>query len=239
MTTAYFAPLELISGNRVVLPEEEARHAVQVLRHNVGDEIIVVDGEGGWYKVRLEAVGRKSAEGVILSRKKNVGEPEYELTIGMAILKNQKRFDVFVEKAVELGVTRIIPLITSRAEKKTIKEERIRKILIAAMKQSGRSRLVEFAEVSSFKDIVKLDKESLGLCCHEKADKDLTISGSLLEQRSRKNVTVFIGPEGGFTEEEISFAREHEIKIVSLGNRRLRAETAAIVASTCVSLIWH
>ena len=146
MTTLYFLPRTCITGNRASLPEEEAHHAVNVVRHKTGDLIYAVDGEGGYYEVQLDRVGKRVAIGEILHVNYEVGEPKYELTVGMAILKNQKRFDLFVEKATELGVTRIIPLVSSRTEKKSIKHNRIEKILIAAMKQCGRSRMIRFDE---------------------------------------------------------------------------------------------
>ena len=238
MTTTYYVPPQHINGNIASLPDEEAHHAVHVLRHKAGDHIVAVDGAGGWYRIVLTATGRKVAVGEIVEKQENVGEPEFGLTIAIAVLKNQKRFDTFVEKAVELGVTRIIPMTTSRVEKKTVKADRIQKILIAAMKQCGRSRLVSLDPVTAFSNILLQENTGLSLCCHEKADTHAAFTDTLLEWKDRREALIFIGPEGGFTDQEIALAQGKKARIVSLGKRRLRAETAAIVASTGVSLLW-
>ena len=237
MTTTYYVPKELIKGNLVSLSAEEAHHAIQVLRRKEGDEINVIDGEGGWYRVCLTSVARKMAEGQVIEKRLNVGEPEFGLTVGMAILKNQKRFDTFVEKAVELGVTRIIPMITSRAERKTLKMDRLKKILIAAMKQCGRSKLISLEAITPLSQIDIDSSSELVLCCHEKAEPGDVLVDKLLNWKKKKEAIVLIGPEGGFTDEEISSIRT-KAHIVSLGKRRLRAETAAIVAVSAVSLVW-
>ena len=238
MTTTYYVPLERFKDDLVSLSEEEARHAVQVLRCRQGDEIDVIDGEGGWYRVSLTTVGRKVAKGKVIEKRCNVGEPEFSLTVAMAVLKNQKRFDTFIEKAVELGVTRIIPMVTARVERKTIKAERVKKILIAAMKQCGRSRLVNLDAITPLKKIDFDVSSTLILCCHERADLEELLVDKLLKWNKKKSVAILIGPEGGFTDEEISYAR-NKAHIVSLGKRRLRAETAALVACTGVSLVWQ
>ena len=238
MTTLYFLPRTSIAGNIASLPPEEAHHAVNVVRHKVGDVIYAVDGEGGFYTLQLTGINKRFAEGEILDTQYDVGEPSFQLTVGMAILKNQKRFDLFVEKAVELGVCRIIPLVTARTEKKTLKEARVQKILTAAMKQCGRSRMIELADVKSLNEILDDEKDSLLLCCHEKESSDSSLYFHLNSYLGHRNVRILIGPEGGFTENEIRLLESRGYKIVSLGSRRLRAETAAIVASTGVMLHW-
>ena len=238
MTTTYYIPIESITGNKVSLPEEEAHHAVHVLRHKIGDEIVAVDGKGGWYRIRLERIGRRVAEGEIVELKEQIGEPSYSLTVGVALLKNQKRFDVFVEKASELGVSRIVPLVTSRTEKRSIKVNRVENILIAAMKQCGRSKQVECTEVLSLDETINRFSSSLTLCCHEKADEERTLIQSLESHQGSKDVLLLIGPEGGFTDEEVQKMKAHQIDTISLGVRRLRTETAAMAASTGVMLLW-
>lgn len=236
MTTLYYLPPENITGNLATFPPEEAHHAVQVVRHKAGNEIQAVDGQGGWYRVRLQRVGKRLAEGEIIETRNEVGEPDYKLTVAMALLKNQKRYDHFVEKAVELGVSRIIPMVTSRTEKRTIKSQRVEKILIAAMKQCGRSRLIDFSEVTSLEAILEEGVPGLALCCHEGANQAISLNEQLASYAAEKNVLIMIGPEGGFSNEEVSLMESHHFSTVSLGSRRLRAETAAIVASTGVML---
>ena len=238
MTTLYYLPKDHISGNLASLPQEEAHHAVNVVRHRVGDMVYAVDGEGGWYQIRLNRVGKRLAEGEILDAQSDVGEPNYTLTVGLALLKNQKRFDLFVEKAAELGVSRIVPLITSRTEKKSIKEDRVLKILRAAMKQCGRSRLIELSEVRSLKTFVNESSDSLLLCCHERETAQSALYNQLNSHNGKNEITVLVGPEGGFTDKEINEVQAAGFKLTSLGTRRLRAETAAIVVSTGVMLHW-
>ena len=238
MTTLYYLPKSHITGNLASLPEEEAHHAVKVVRHKVGEVIHAVDGEGGWYKIQLNRVSKRIAEGEIIETRLGVGESEYDLTVAMSLLKNQKRYDLFVEKAVELGVTRIVPLITARTEKKTLKEARLDKILIAAMKQCGRSRKVELGSVEPFESLVENNTLSLSLCCHEGADKQASLFQQLSGHMADKTALIAIGPEGGFTNDEVEYMKGAGFAVVTLGPRRLRAETAAIVACTEVMLHW-
>ena len=232
----FYIPPDHIQGNLVELPEEEERHAVQVLRHRKGDEIVAVDGEGGWYRVRLTGVRKKRAQGEVIEQKRDVGEPAYHLTIGMALLKNQNRFDVFVEKASELGVARIVPLLTERTEKQSLREKRVRKLLVASMKQCGRSRLVDIAPVETFDELISNASASLKLIAHEKASIDKPLLQEIKHSPRSSEVIILIGPEGGFSEEEVGRAVEVGFQMASLGPRRLRAETAAIVASTGVMI---
>lgn len=238
MTTLYYLPRENISGNLASFPPEEARHAIQVVRHKIGDEILAVDGEGGWYRVRLRNVNKRVAEGEIVETRRGVGEPTFNLTVALALLKNQKRYDLFVEKAAELGVSRIIPLITSRTEKKTIKTQRVEKILIAAMKQCGRSKLVDFDEVQPLSALLQKGADVDAYCCHEAAGESVSLRTQLASQPGSMNILMMIGPEGGFSDEEVSMMESQGFSVVSLGPRRLRAETAAIVASAGVMLHW-
>lgn len=232
MTTLYYLPADRIAGDRANLPEDEARHAVQVLRHREGDQIQAVDGSGGWYRIELTHVSRGEAVGQILERRREVGEPSVSLTVCMALLKSPKRFDVFVEKASELGVTHIVPLVTARTEKRSFNTERVEKKLIAAMKQCGRSRRVHLADVQALDDLLDRQLPALALCCHEKAPPEQGLLYYLQRHASYEEAMVLIGPEGGFTDEEVEMAVRRGVDVVSLGTRRLRSETAAIAAST-------
>ncbi|GIV59932.1 MAG: ribosomal RNA small subunit methyltransferase E [Rhodothermaceae bacterium] len=236
LITAHYAPPACIEGETVILPEEEAHHVVRVLRRRVGDEITVVDGEGGWYRVRLDEANRTRAAGTILERRQGVGEPPYDLTIGMAVLKNPGRFETFLEKAAELGVSAVVPLHTGRTEKERIKPARARRILVAAMKQCGRSRLVRLDPPQALPDLLRGASPDLGFLCHEQADPACTLDAMLRRYAGARRVVVLVGPEGGFTEDEVAGAREAGYHPVSLGPRRLRAETAGLVAAAAVML---
>lgn len=236
MTTTYYLPGNQIKGDHAVLSSEEARHAVQVLRGKAGDEVIAVDGEGGWYRVQLTTLSKRHAEGLILERKQNVGEPAYRLTLAVALLKNQKRFDFIVEKASELGVTRLVPLITERTEKRNMRSQRAENVLVAAMKQCGRSRLVEVTEVMTWSDCLQLMPGAHRWLCHEKASKSDRLIEKLGCVAEGDECLIGIGPEGGFSDGEVTEAVAAGFHLTSLGNRRLRAETAAISACAGVML---
>ena len=233
MTTTFYAPPDHVRDGRVMLPEDEARHAVRALRHGVGDEIVVVDGAGGRYRVRLTEADKRGAAGEIVEAQREVGEPPYRLTVGLGTLKNAGRFETFAEKAVELGVSRIVPLATERTERERIKERRLENILIAAMKQSGRSRLPDLAELQDFDDALRSD-DALRLLCHESADPAAALPRVL--DGAPLDLTILVGPEGGFSEPEVAAAEAAGWTVASLGPRRLRAETAAITAASAVML---
>ncbi len=129
MITTFYAPPEAFRDEWVRLPEDEAHHAVRVLRHRPGDEVIVVDGAGGWYRLCLEQVDRHGVWGRVLETRRDVGEPPYHLTVGLALLKQTARFETFLEKAVELGVSAIVPLLTARTERTHFRLERARRLL--------------------------------------------------------------------------------------------------------------
>lgn len=237
MTTSFFVPPQQIKGDRLVLPEDEARHASRVLRLGADDELIAVDGEGGWYRVRIEHVDRKVVVGCVVERRREVGEPAYELTLAVAILKQRARWETLVEKAAELGVRSIVPLVTERTERDSIRQERVESKLVAAMKQCGRSRIVHIDAPVSFEQYISTASVDLGLCCHESADPSEHILRVLLDAGAARRVGVLIGPEGGFTDGELDAARGRGWRVVSLAPRRLRAETAAVAAAAAVGFV--
>lgn len=236
-TTYHYAPPTAIRGDLLVFPDDEAHHVARVLRQQPGDELVVVDGEGGWYHVRLEHVDRRQVVGRIVEVRRDVGEPSYFLSIGMALLKNRSRFETFLEKAVEFGVGQVMPLITERTEREHFKETRAHNILVAAMKQSQRSRLVELAEPVAFGAGLSESGYDLSLLCHEATDRDRHILDALAAlPGSGRRVRIWIGPEGGFSDAEVAAAQAAGFEPVSLGPRRLRAESAALTAAAAVML---
>ncbi|MEZ4698844.1 MAG: RsmE family RNA methyltransferase [Rhodothermales bacterium] len=238
MTTYFYTPPDRVQGDRLVLDADEAVHAFRVLRHRAGDELCVVDGEGGWYRVRLDAIDARQAVGRIVERRRDVGEPAFRMRVGMALLKQEKRFEQFLEKATELGVSDVYPMTTSRTEKQSMRLHRVELILQAAMKQCLRSRCVTMHEPAGFDAVLAAVPDELVLICHEGADR--TASG-LLDAIDRAGMpaalTLLVGPEGGFSDEEVARAVGVGAVPVSLGERRLRAETAAIAA--CAGVMLH
>lgn len=246
--TQFFAPPDRIRGDRLALPPEEARHALKVLRASAGDEIVVVDGVGGWYRVVLDQVAGDTAAGHIVERRHDIGEAPYELTLGFGLIKQRARMEILLEKAVELGVSCAVPLITERTEKDSVRERRLEKVLIAAMKQCGRSRQMFLGDVEPLDVFLTRESFDLALCCHEALQgdarlidalkKDLPRRVGVEEAPSRPSIVALIGPEGGFSPQEIERAAAAGYRLVSLGDRRLRAETAAITVAAAISLVY-
>lgn len=236
MTTSFYAPPSAFRDAYVTLPEDEARHVGRALRKQPGDEIVVVDGVGGWHRVLLDHVDQRTAAGRVVETRHGVGEPGYDLCIGLALLKNRNRYETFLEKAVELGVSEIVPLQTTRTEKGRLKRQRAENILVAAMKQCGRSCLPVLAESQSLTDLLSHSSADRHLLCHEQVDTSHTLAAALSQTPTSRSLCVLVGPEGGFTEDEVEAALQAGAELVSLGPRRLRAETAAIVAAAGVML---
>ena len=237
LTTTFFAPPSHVKGERLTLPNDEALHALRVLRHRVGDVVHVVDGEGGWYSVRLDVITAQSALGTILETRRDVGEPAFDLTLAFGLVKSQSRLETFVEKAVELGVNRLIPLETARTERTRLRTDRLERIVVAAMKQCGRSKLIEVSPSMTFERFVAHSQAGAKLLCHELSNHNNSLAAAL-DEIDHERLTIAIGPEGGFTEAEVEAANGAGFRIVHLGNRRLRAETAGIAAATAVMLRW-
>ena len=230
----FFAPSKQEgTSSHITLPADEAKHAVQVLRRRAGDIIEVVDGEGNWYRVRLDAAEKSIAAGTVLEHRRNVNEPAFGMCIGLALLKQRQRWEWFLEKAVELGVTAIIPLMTARTLAHAQRKHRTQQVLIAAMKQSHRCRLVQIAEPAPLEDFFTARTERLKMIAHERASAPLS---TVLKSVEAGSVCVAIGPEGGFSSAEIRTAERNEFEAVSLGPRRLRSETAAVAVAAAVGL---
>jgi 16S rRNA (uracil1498-N3)-methyltransferase len=227
MTTNFYAPPSAIRGQRVVLPADEARHLRTVLRGDEGDEITVVDGTGGWYRVKITRLAPEQGVGTITERRENVGEPPIDVTVALGILKKRSRFETFIEKAVELGVRRIVPLRTRRTERDSIREERLRNVMVAAMKQCRRSRLPDLAAPQSPEALLGGSEAELRLVCHA-GDGAVPIRQAVSVAAPVASALALVGPEGGFSPSEVEDAAEAGCVSVSLGARRLRAETAAL-----------
>ncbi|GMQ82560.1 MAG: RsmE family RNA methyltransferase [Rhodothermia bacterium] len=239
MKHTFFAPPEAVTDSTISFSESESHHATRVLRIESGDEVAVVDGEGNWYRVSVEVLGRKNVLGSILEHRSNVGEPGYRLTIGIGMLKNVARFETFLEKAVELGVSQVVPLVTKRSEKSRINKKRAETIITSATKQSGRSRRIALNDPVKFKKWIKqlpLNGEEFRAICHEGASEAQSLDTVGSKGMSRRSMVLLIGPEGGFSEEELEQAAEKGFVVVSLGPRRLRTETAAIVSAATIML---
>jgi 16S rRNA (uracil1498-N3)-methyltransferase len=215
----------------VSFDKEESRHISKVLRKVEGDTINLTNGKGFFFEAKLTNTNPKKCNAVIVSAEKQTPLP-YHLHLAVAPTKLNDRYEWFLEKATEIGVTEITPIICDHSERKVINQERYNKIIQSAMKQSLKAYLPKLNDAISFKNfLAKEHSEEIKCIAHcEGSDKQL------LKQVIRKDAStlILIGPEGDFSINEIKTALSLQIEPISLGNSRLRTETAAIVA--CHSL---
>ena len=229
----FFAPPENIHGNRILLSHEERRHLVTVTRHRTGDTVTIIDGLGNIYTATIERIGREDVECAVLSH--TVQQESFHIVLGVAVLKNPARFDFLVEKATELGVREIVPLVTERTMTNRVKTEHWQRLALAAVKQSGRSILPTLLPLSSIREFVRGKKEnSLAVIPHEKIS--VPLLSDVVQHDTRPFMRICIGPEGGFSDAELQEAVEAGFQAVSLGPHRLRTETAAVAAMTFCSI---
>ena len=212
--------------------KEESRHIIKVLRKKDSDILHVTNGLGFLFETEITLASDNKCTVQVLSVKK-ADEPKFRLHLAVAPTKMNDRFEWFLEKATEIGIQEITPVFCDRSERKAINPERFEKIILSAMKQSNETFLPKLNQAVSFKEFIKQKNEGLNLIAHcEETDKK-----SLKEiLKPNKNVTMLIGPEGDFSEKEITLALENNFQPVTLGNTRLRTETAAIVA--CHSVVF-
>lgn len=222
----YFTPKEYISQTSLTVVDEEAKHLARVLRKKTGEEIFVTDGEGNLYKTRIANISKNIIECDVTEKYCHLNEPGKKVTLYPALIKNPDRFEFIIEKATELGVCSIHPVITENViNKTTSKVERWQSIALSAMKQSQRCVLPKIHEPVDIKKAMEA-AEGLKLIAHEKS-KPAGIDEKITENQ---NVSLFIGPEGGFTEEEAAAAIASGFSPMNLGPRKYRSETAAIIA---------
>lgn len=212
--------------------KEESRHIIKVLRKKDSDILHVTNGSGLLFETEITLASDNKCIVEVLSIKK-APEPKFRLHLVVAPTKMNDRFEWFLEKATEIGIQEITPVICDRSERKVINSERFEKIILSAMKQSNETYLPKLNEAISFKEFIKQKKDGLQLIAHcEETDKK-----SLKEVlKPNENVTILIGPEGDFSDKEIALAIENNFQPVMLGNTRLRTETAAVVA--CHSVVF-
>ena len=223
-----------VLGNEIVLDETESKHAIRVLRLNAGDKVQVVDGSGGFYTAKITNPHPKKCKLAILETKKECGKRRFKLHIAIAPTKNNDRFEWFLEKATEIGIDEITPILCEHSERKTIKPDRLEKILISAMKQSVKAFLPKLNQMVSFNDFIHKNDASKKYIAHCNDGEKPHLKNEI---EKNENVIILIGPEGDFSPEEVQQAKITDFKEISLGPSRLRTETAGIVACHIVNLV--
>ena len=229
--TAFFTPS--LKEGRQTIDGDEALHCSKVLRKKVGDPCLVFDGSEAYHVAELTNVTSKQCTFDII-KTETVLPQRYKLNIAISPTKNIQRFEWFLEKAIEMGVNKITPIKCERSERKRINRQRCEKIIISAAKQSGNFHLPEFNEMLGFKELLKtnsLDNKHYIAYC----SKILPYVKDAFKTVS-KELTIFIGPEGDFTNNEIEKAISNEFIGISLGKSRLRTETAGVF---CCALIYN
>lgn len=225
----FYVP-NLISAH--VLPEEESQHAVKVLRLQTGDAMTVVDGVGGYYEARITHPHPKHCEFEIVKSIAGFGKRDYKLHIAIAPTKNIERLEWFIEKATEIGIDEITPIICRFSERKIIKEDRLEKIIVSAAKQSVKAYFPKLNPLCTFDELLKSHKASQKFIAHcYEEDKKLLQN----EIQKSSDILILIGPEGDFSKEEVQKAIASGFVPVSLGDSRLRTETAGVVACCTVA----
>jgi len=212
--------------------KEESKHIIKVLRKKDTDILFVTNGDGLLFKTEITLASDNKCTVKILSVEK-AKPSKFQLHLAVAPTKMNDRYEWFLEKATEIGIHEITPIICDRSERKVVNTERFDKIILTAMKQSNVLFLPKLNNAITFKEFLKRKNEGLQLIAHcEETDKK-SLKSVL---KPNENVTLLIGPEGDFSEKEIALALEKNYVPVSLGNTRLRTETAAIVA--CHSVVF-
>ncbi len=212
------------------LDADESRHAIKVLRLKAGDVISLIDGKGTFYKANITVDNHKKCEFEVLE-KSHEAEGEGYRHIAIAPTKNLDRTEWFVEKAVEIGVDRISFILTKNSERKFLKTDRLVKKAISAMKQSIKASLPTIDELTPLKTFLKNTEANDKFIAYVDFENPIA-----LKAIASQNSLVLIGPEGDFTADEVQLAEAHGFQKVSLGNSRLRTETAGIAAVHILNL---
>lgn len=214
-----------------LLSEEESLHAVKVLRLQAGDAIVVVDGTGGYHHARITLPHPKHCAFEITETIHEYGRRNYRLHIAIAPTKNIERFEWFLEKAVEIGIDTITPVLCRYSERKIIKNERLEKIIVSAAKQSIKAYFPVLNPLCTFDELLKKHEAKAKFIAHCYPG-DKALLKDLLP--GQDDILLLIGPEGDFSPEEVEKALQNGFQPVSLGESRLRTETAGVVACAMV-----
>ena len=219
-----------INGKLAELDAEEARH-LKVMRKKPGDQLYFIDGIGGFYKGEIIDLGKKGCTLSILEHTEAFNKRKSYLHIAIAPTKNIARLEWFLEKATEIGIDEITPILCEHSERKKIRIDRLNKIIVSAIKQSVKAYLPKLNDLIAFDVFLKNNEKStkqkfIAYCNDENLEHLKGMANPSV------STTILIGPEGDFSIKEIQIAKEHGLQGVSLGESRLRTETAGVVACT-------
>lgn len=213
--------------------KEESRHIVKVLRKSVGDELHITNGNGWWFNAKISMPNINKCTAEIVSKKLQ-NKHAYNLHLAVAPTKMNDRYEWFLEKATEIGLDSITPIICDHSERKIIKADRFDRILQSAMKQSLQCYLPKLNEAVMFQDYIKQDFKGNLFIAHCEETNKKSLKSRI---KPKTDITILIGPEGDFSVKEIEMAIKNNFIPVTLGETRLRTETAAIVACHSVAFV--
>ncbi|TCD02820.1 16S rRNA (uracil(1498)-N(3))-methyltransferase [Pedobacter psychroterrae] len=224
-----------IDSDQYVLNDEESRHCVKVLRLIIGAQVFLIDGKGGLYKAEIISETKRNVGLRVLESTKEYQKRNHHLHIAVAPTKNIDRIEWFLEKATEIGIDEITPIICDRSERRVVKEDRLNKVITAAVKQSLQAYHPVLNPQINLSDFLNTPNDSNKMIAHciSEASRQYIDQVALPKQR----YTILIGPEGDFTPDEIALALQFGYKPLTLGNTRLRTETAALEACFEVNYI--
>lgn len=222
-----------------VLSEEESGHCVRVLRYTRGDEILLTDGRGTTYTARITNPNPKHCEFEVVASEKQTKHHNGYVHIAIAPTKNVERIEWMVEKCTEIGVDEITPLLCRFSERKQLRTDRLEKIILSAAKQSLTPYLPKLNELTDYSEFMRnvSEKERYIAHCYKEDKRELKDEIVRHNGESDRSMVVLIGPEGDFSEQEISEALKNGFVPVSLGESRLRTETAGVVACHTIDLL--
>lgn len=222
-----------ISGSEYILSEDESKHAIRVLRMNLGDHIFLVDGKGAFIEAIIADAHPKKCRIIVRNVVADFEKRDYYIHIAISPLKHPDRLEWFLEKATEIGIDEITPLLCERTEKKSFNLSRSNRVIESAMKQSIKAYHPVINPLTKFNDFVKRVGEEVKMiaCCE---------GGRKLIMECYKpgqKALILIGPEGDFSDEEITLAKAHDFVPITLGTSRLRTETAGVAACHSISFV--
>lgn len=223
-----------INSETYTLNEEESKHCIKVLRLKAKDNIYLTDGKGCIYKTEILCDNPKKCSVKVIDKLLEHNKRNYYLHIAIAPTKNIERFEWFLEKATEIGIDEITPIICENSERKIIKSERLEKKITSAVKQSLNAYRPKLNQLVNFYDFLKKDHLENKYIAHCYSDKITHLSKIY---PPHEKALILIGPEGDFSLNEVKLAKENNFNEINLGNSRLRTETAGIVACNLINFI--
>ncbi|RYY08201.1 MAG: 16S rRNA (uracil(1498)-N(3))-methyltransferase [Sphingobacteriaceae bacterium] len=216
------------------LPEEESRHCVKVLRLQKDAQIEIVDGKGNFYHAKITSADPRKTQFNIFQTQQEFGKRNHYLHIAVAPTKNIERLEWFIEKATEIGIDEITPVLCHHSERKIINHERLNKVITSAIKQSLKAYHPQLNQLTTLSSLIKTPTDAQKWIAHCADGEKVSIKEALFPQ---KKYLILIGPEGDFSPQEINIALENGFQAITLGNSRLRTETAALEACFEVNFI--